>query len=360
MNFEEINKFLEINDTQTNNLLKSFLQKFNINDKIIVSDSIYTDTKIDEWITKFPHTLGGSILINNIIKNPIHNKKLLLERQKTNIIIPNYQLKILKEKEKDLLWIMTLKEEIDDDYFMKILFPSTYIINYVNNYRLFLDFYHFYKIIINPATCLIYPLSIIITPFYYLNKQMRLNMKFIDYIKILSKFIKILLKPSGNLRKDLIKIISFFIYVFIYLYSIYQTFLISYIIYKTRNKLLKKLEGLYDFIKTALLIIKKNKDKWKPFYIYEDTMDEIDKSIHNLNKIGYDLSSIYKLWKNKQFKIDIIRILKVIYTIDVIHIISQLKRNKYWTLPSFNQSSTKIWNIHNPLLNEKQIANPRC
>jgi hypothetical protein len=358
MNFEEINKFLEINDTQTNNLLKSFLQKFNINDKIIVSDSIYTDTKIDEWITKFPHTLGGSILINNIIKNPIHNKKLLLERQKTNIIIPNYQLKILKEKEKDLLWIMTLKEEIDDDYFMKILFPSTYIINYVNNYRLFLDFYHFYKIIINPATCLIYPLSIIITPFYYLNKQMRLNMKFIDYIKILSKFIKILLKPSGNLRKDLIKIISFFIYVFIYLYSIYQTFLISYIIYKTRNKLLKKLEGLYDFIKTALLIIKKNKDKWKPFYIYEDTMDEIDKSIHNLNKIGYDLSSIYKLWKNKQFKIDIIRILKVIYTIDVIHIISQLKRNKYWTLPSFNQSSTKIWNIHNPLLNEKQIANP--
>jgi DNA mismatch repair protein MutS len=35
-----------------------------------------------------------------------------------------------------------------------------------------------------------------------------------------------------------------------------------------------------------------------------------------------------------------------------------LKRNKYWTLPSFNQSSTKIWNIHNPLLNEKQIANP--
>ena len=147
MDLDEINKFLEVNENQTTTLLKSFLNNFNIKDKIIVSDSIYTDTKIDDWIIKFPNTLGGSIVMNNIIKNPINNHNLLLKRQKISINIPNYQCKILKEKEKDLLWIMTLKQEIDEDYFMKLLFPSTYLINNVNYYRIFLDTYHFYKII---------------------------------------------------------------------------------------------------------------------------------------------------------------------------------------------------------------------
>ena len=42
---------------------------------------------------------------------------------------------------------MTLKDEIDDDLSINLLFPSTYLINNMNYSSYLLDTYHFYKII---------------------------------------------------------------------------------------------------------------------------------------------------------------------------------------------------------------------
>jgi len=338
-----------ITEKQISNVLSSILDKIDVKDKINVSDNIYTDTKINEWLSNKTITRGGAILIDKFVKNPINNKETLINRQKVSFNLLNYQLKILKNYEKDILWIITLKTDIEDDATIKLLFPSTYIINKANNYRLFLDLYHLYKIVFMPMSCLIYPLSIILTPYYYITYQMKFRMNFYDYIKILFQFLKIVFKPTNNLKKDLTKIISFIVYIAIYIYSIYQTFLISYIIYKTRNKLLEKLKGLVDFIKTSIIIIKKSKDLWKPFFIFNDDLNDLDKILKNLGKLNYDLSSIYKLWKNPEFKTNIILILKIIYTIDIINTISNLKRNKYWSIPTFN-NHTKIWDIRNPLL----------
>jgi len=358
MDIKNLDNFLEITETNLNLILSSILSNITINDTINTSLSIYTDTNIDEWIKKLPITRGGSIVIDKIIKNPINNKDLLIARQKTYYKIPNYQMEILKSTEKDLLWIMNLKEDIEDDMSINLLFPSTYIINNLNNYRTFLDLYHLYKIIFMPLTCIIYPLSIILTPYYYLNKYMHLNLSFYKYLNILFQFLKMLFKSSDNLRKDLIKIISFLIYVFIYLYSIYQTFLISYIIYKTREKLFIKIKGLVDFIKTSLVLIKRSNFNWLSFNIYNLQEEEVLNAIKNLEQINYDISTIYKLWKDPKFKSSIIIILKVIYILDTINTITSIKKNKYWCIPSYSNTNTKIWGLRNPLLNDKQISNP--
>ena len=362
MDFKDIDKFLDLSEQNTLSILSSILDNIdnNENDKINVSDSIYTDTKINEWISKKTITRGGSILIDKIIKNPINNHKLLLERQNVNYEMFNYQLEILKEKEKDLLWIMTLKKDIDEDLSINLLFPSTFIINKMNNYRVFLDVYHLYKTVFMPASCLMYPLTIIFGPYYYLNKYMNLNICISRYLKILYEILKVLLKPSGNLKRDLTKIISFMVYVAIYIYSIYQTFTLSYIIIKTREKLLNKIKGLVDFIKTSIVLIKRANYIWKPFFLYnnEVTIENINESLTKLNEITYDLSTIYKLWKNDKYKSYIITILKVIYTLDVINVVTKLKKNKYWSIPTFNNTHLKIWGIRNPLLTDNQIANP--
>jgi predicted ATPase len=358
MDIKDLDNFLEINETNLNLILSSILSNITINNTINTSPSIYNDTNIDEWIKKLTITRGGSIVIDKIIKNPINNKQLLLARQNTFYEIPKYQIDILKSTEKDLLWIMHLKEEIDDDMSINLLFPSTYLINRFNNYRTFLDLYHIYKIIFMPLTTLIYPLSIILTPYFYLNKYMHLNLSFFKYLNILFQFLKMLFKPSGDLRKDLMKLISFLIYVFIYLYSIYQTFLISYIIFKTREKLFIKIKGLVDFIKTSLVLIKRTDFNWFPFNIYNLKKEEVLNSIKNLEEINYDISTIYKLWKNPKFKSSIIIILKVIYILDTINTISSLKKNKYWSIPTYSKTNTKIWGLRNPLLNDNQISNP--
>jgi len=360
MNIDELNVFFELPDKTANILLDDILKNNYDKNKIIVSDNVYTDTKINEWIKTKTTTKGGSLLIEKLIKTPINDKKILLDRQNVNYEVLSYHLDILKNNENDLLWIMTLKEEFDEDLSINLLFPSTYIINNINYCSWILDFYHLYKIILLPLSSFLFPLSIIYTPFYYLNKYLQFKITFLEYLNIIYQFIKILFTYSGNIKNDLIKLITILIYIALYVYGIYQTFYISYIIYKIREKLFNKVHGLIDFIKTSITIIKQSNNAWKPYFLYSHEVNEteINKSIYNLSKLDNDISTIYKLWKDQQYKQDIINILKIVYTIDIINYISKLKKNNYWCIPSFNNTDTKIWNIHNPLLPSTQTPNP--
>ena len=191
---DDLNVFFEIPDSTVNVLLDNILKNNNINNKIIVSDNVYTDTNIDEWINKKPTTMGGMKIMDKIIKTPINDKKLLIQRQKSNYELLKYQQEILKNNEKDLLWIMTLKDEIDDDLAINLLYPSTYIINNMNYSSYLLDTYHFYKIIVMPMTSLIYPLSIIYMPYYYFNKYLKFELTFVKYMTTLYEFLKIMKK----------------------------------------------------------------------------------------------------------------------------------------------------------------------
>jgi len=355
---EEINNYFQISNATIDILLDDILKDHIDNNKIIVNNNIYSDTTIDDWAKTKPSTIGGIKIIDKIIKTPINDKKLLLERQKVNYQLPKYQLDILQKTEKDLLWIMTLKEEIDNDLSINLLFPSSYIINYMNYNKYLLNTYHFYKIIVMPSMNLLYPLSILYSPYYYLTKYLQMNISVVKYLSYVYEFFKLAFKLSGNLKVDLTKLITIFAYISIYIYSIYQTFYVSYIIYKLREKLLNKLYGLIEFIKTSINIIKNSKNLWKPFFLYSIPESTLNSSIKNLERLDNDISSVYKLWKNEIYRNDVINLLKIIYTIDCVDVISKLKSSPNWCIPTYNNTDTKIWNINNPLLSSKQIANP--
>ena len=358
MNVDDLNVFFDIPTKTANILLDEILKNNYDKNKIIISDNVYTDTNIDEWIKTKPSTMGGMKLIDKLIKTPINDKNILLNRQKANYIIPKYQLEILKNNEKELLWIMTLKKEIDEDMAINFLYPSTIIINNINYSSYILNTYHFYKIVIIPLLCLFYPISIVYSPYYYINNYLKLNISFSQYINFICQALKLLFKFSGNIKADITKIITLFAYISIYIYSMYQSFYMSYIIYKTRERLLNKLNGLIEFIKTSITIIKQTKDLWKPYFLYLIPETDINNSINRLSSLNNDVSTIYKLWKNDNYKQDIITLLKIIYTIDIIDCITKLKYTSSWCLPSYDNTNSKIWNVNNPLLPSTQISNP--
>jgi predicted ATPase len=358
MNVDELNVFFDIPINTANLLLDEILKNTYDKNKIIISDNVYTDTNINEWIKSKPSTMGGAKLIDKLIKTPINDKKLLLNRQKSNYIIPKYQLEILKNTETELLWIMTLKKEIDEDMAINLLYPSTVIINNINYSSYILNTYHFYKIAIIPFLCLFYPISIIYSPYYYLNNYLKLEITFMKYIGFIYQAFKLLFQLSGNIKADISKIITIFAYIAIYIYSTYQSFYMSYIIYKTRERLLNKLNGLIEFIKTSITVIKQTKDIWKPYFLYLIPEIDINTSIERLSKLNNDVSTIYKLWKCDNYKDDIITLLKIIYTIDIIDCITKLKYTNSWSLPTYDNTNTKLWNVNNPLLPSNQVSNP--
>ena len=362
---EDINVIFEINEKSNDILINKIINDNdndndnNDNHKINVNDNVYTDTKICDFFKDLSITKGGSKLIEKILKMPINNKKLLLERQKINYIINNTSKEILKNNEKDLLWIMTLDKELKEDLTINLLFFSGFLINNLNHSNIVLSLLHLYKIVILPFMSLSYPISIIYGPYLYINKYTPFKMNIYKYLNIIYEFIKIIFKFTGNIKIDITKIITIFLYFFLYLYALYQSLYTCYILYKTREKLMMKLDGLYNFIKTSLNLIKQSNNLWKPFLIYSSLTEEnLNKSIERLSKLKNNFSTVYKLWKDDNYKTDIINILKIIYTLDIINIISNLKKNNNWCLPTYNDTNTQIWNINNPLLNSNQISNP--
>ena len=319
-------------------------------DKIDISDDVYKDTGIHEWASKIPTLEGSKLLIKKLIKNPINDRELLIYRQ-NSFVDYDIDIEILKDYEDDILWIYKIAEEISDNSSIEILFPSSFIISYINYFEYLLDTYHMYKIYFIPITSILYPVTTFLAPYFYLNNYMKMNISFSSYINTIYYIFSILLKPSGNFRQDLTKFVTLFLYVGIYLYNMYQTYEIAVFLYNTKEKLHEKMEGLVKFVKHSLNITKNvSENVLDAFFVIEKNFEHLD--------INNTMTDIYKLWKDKELKNKVSALLKTIYGIDVLYSINNLLLTDNWSVPDYNNTETTLWSAKNPVLSEEQVSNP--
>lgn len=317
--------------------------------KIDISNDVYKDTNIDNWATKIPILEGSKILIDKLIKHPINDRELLIRRQNA-FVDYDIDIEILKDYEEDILWIYKISEEINDNSSIEILFPSSFIISYINYFEFLLDSYHMYKIYFIPITSILYPVSTFFAPYFYLKNYMKMDITFSSYINTIYYIISVLLRTTGNFRQDLTKFVTLFLYVGIYLYNMYQTYEIAVFLYNTKHKLHEKMEGLVKFVKHSLNITKNvSKNLLDPFF-------DIDKGFYNID-INNSMTDIYKIWKDEKLKTQLSDLLKTIYGIDVLYSINNLLLSNDWSVPEYKNDTT-LWAAKNPILNNEQISNP--
>lgn len=341
-NFDKAKKNVILNKIITDNIITG--------DKIDISDDVYKDTGIHEWASKIPTLEGSKLLIKKLIKNPINDRELLIYRQKS-FVDYDIDIEILKDYEDDILWIYKISDEISDNSSIEILFPSSFILSYINYFEYLLDTYHMYKIYFIPITSILYPVTTFLAPYFYLNNYMKMNISFSSYINTIYYIISVLLKTSGNFRQDLTKFVTLFLYVGIYLYNMYQTYEIAVFLYNTKEKLHDKMEGLVKFVKHSLNITKNvSKNVLDAFFTIEKNFDHLD--------INNSMTDIYKIWKDKQLKNKVSALLKTIYGIDVLYSINNLLLKEDWSVPYYNDTETILWSAKNPVLSEEQVSNP--
>jgi hypothetical protein len=347
----EIKALFEFDDAKKEIILKSILTDDLIKDQYIdVSNDVYKDTNIDKWAVSLPVLTGSKILMEKFIKHPINDVNILNARQKTQIPFDT-DIELLKDYENDILWVFKISDEIKENSAIEILFPSSFIISYMNYIEQLLDLYHIYKIYIIPITTLLYPLSTVFVPYYYLNNYMHMNITLSTYLNICWNVIKMIFKSSGNLKADLMRITTFLLYLFLYVYSIYQTIEIALFLYDTKDKLHNKMTGLIQFVNHSQYIIKNlGTNIITPFF--NCPCDFQDLYVHN------SMTHIYRLWKEDDFKKKITSLLKSIYAIDVIDSIYKLSFTGNYSYPTYDNSKTLIWAAKNPVLNDTQISNP--
>jgi hypothetical protein len=319
-------------------------------EKIDIAEDVYNDTHIDAWASSLPILSGSKILMRKLIKHPINNKDILEKRQNTQITYEP-DIELLKEYENDILWIFKIAEEINDNSAIHILFPSSFIINYMNYIEQLLDFYHVYKIYIIPMTSLLYPITTFLAPYYYLNRYLNMNVSFQSYVEIFWNIIKYSLQSSGNIKADLARFFTVFFYVAIYLYNMYQTFEISMFLYDTKQKLHSKMKGLLHFVKHSQHIM-----AHLPVNIVS-AFFHIKENYHDI-KLHNTMTDIYKLWKDDELKEKLASLLKTIYAVDVIDSINKLYLMNDWCQVSYVTDKSVLWDAKNPILDYNQVSNP--
>lgn len=321
-----------------------------VGEKIDISDDVYKDTSIDTWAYNIPVLDGSKLLIKKLIKNPINNTEILISRQKS-FIDYDVDIDIIKEFENDVLWIYKITEEINDNSSIEILFPSSFLFSYINYFEQLLDFYHLYKIYFIPCSSLLYPISTFMAPYYYLKNYMKLDISFMWYLNIIKDLFTTFMKPSGNLKQDILKFVTFILYIGIYLYNIYQTYEIANFLYVTKDKLHEKMEGLVYFVNHSLNITNNiDKNVLDSFFTIEKIYGDL--------KINNSMTDIYRIWKDENLKAKISALLKTIYGIDVLYSINNLLLTGDWSIPIYNKNETSLWDAKNPILNNDQISNP--
>ena len=354
MDEELITEFKELfsfdKEKQTSILNRIITDNIIKGDKIEISHDVYKDTNIDKWSRNLPSLEGSKILIERLVRHPINDRELLEKRQKA-LINYDIDIEILKEYEDDILWIYKIAEEINENNSIEILFPSSFILSYINYIETLLDIYHMYKIFFIPITSILYPISTFVAPYIYLNRYLKMNISFSSYLEIIVEIIKMLCVSTGNFRTDLIKFISIFFYIGIYLYNMYQTYEVAYFLYSTKDKLQNKMEGLVKFVNHSLNIMNNvPKNIIEPYFNIRATYEGI--------LINNSMSCIYRIWKDDILKEKLSSLLKTIYAVDVIYSINNLFLEKDWSVVSYNNAETKFWDAKNPILSDTQISNP--
>jgi hypothetical protein len=348
---EEFKELFSFDKEKQNSILNRIITDNIVKgDKIEISDDVYKDTNIDKWARNLPSLEGSKILIERLVRHPINDRELLEKRQKA-LINYDIDIEILKEYEDDILWIYKIAEEINENNSIEILFPSSFILIYINYIETLLDIYHMYKIFFIPITSILYPISTFVAPYIYLNRYLKMNISFSSYLEIIVQIIKMLCVSTGNFRTDLIKFISIFFYIGIYLYNMYQTYEVAYFLYSTKDKLQNKMEGLVKFVNHSLNIMNNvPKNIIEPYFNIRATYEGI--------LINNSMSCIYRIWKDDILKDKLSSLLKTIYAVDVIYSINNLFLEKDWSVVSYNNAETKFWDAKNPILSDTQISNP--
>ena len=320
-----------------------------------VSDDVYNDTLIDKIMVNYVILDNSKSIMCNIIRNPITDLEELSKRQNC-IKMPDIsiQLNHLKNLESDVNYFIDLndKNKSFENDFLAALFPNNWYNFMINLTYPTIELFHLYKVYSIPLMQFISPISIILGPYYYIRNILKINFSISKYVNILWNSLKAIISTSySNIKYSLIRWISIIIYLFLYVYGLWQVIDYSYYLHNLRNNLLIKINNVKSFISICSNLFNEIPE---PYWKINDCY--YDKTF----TINGDLTDVYCFWTNTaNYRIRMQKILECINYMDVANTISKLYHTKDWCLVNYDNSKpTTIVDMKSPLLDDTQISNP--
>jgi len=327
-------------------LLKEELES-DINDKVDLTEGIFDDVALPEWC-RDRCILGGSRhFLWKLVSTPIHNVATLRARQVSIIEMLRHTRKIerllhdLAKYEKDVTWLLNTDIDIKNVWPLNLLFPSGYFFKYLNYNSTLLDIIHLYRCVIAPLANVVTPVVTVFAPLMYLRKTMRIPMTVGQYLKFLFVALKEVVKlTTTDIRAHFTKIVSCIVYLFMYFYSMVQSFQYAHTLYTIRKNLMVKISGISKFVATfqKLNVLTVNTDPPQ--------------------LVPCNTSALYHLIVTPQLRSGLKAVLHDVYKIDTLFVATKLLRTRKFTLSRFVDGETRMYGMGHMLLGDRQVVNP--
>ena len=318
--------------------------KINPESQVKLTEDLWKDTGFEEWSKTQTKLFGGNKLLINKLKNPTSNKKDIIAIQNNIKNLPdlNNHLDEIAKLENDVLWLVNLNS-LQKSWPLNLLFPLSFPLKYLNNIPLLVEVFHLYKCFIYPAITIISPITTVIGPYIYINRTLKMQIKFKDYLGFLLSAFKSSLQTSGNMKVDSFKYLSIFMYIFFYIYNIIQTFESAVMFYKIRADLKKKMANINKFVAT--------------FYKIKEIRNEPLSNEETISILP-GLSGFYQIAQDQLLKNKLKTILSYLYEIDTLNVAKKLTDEKICCFATFSKKFTKMTDMSHVQFGNNGIKNP--
>lgn len=314
---------------------------WNLSSKCYVSPSLWEDLTIGTWCQSISNESNVQECLSAYLCHPIQETHVLIQRQKAIQCLQHSKQFIYSKQ--PWYWLLSLSET-PKNYLLNTLFPSAYPMKLLTIDTRLLTLYQCYRSYISPMVQCIYPLSMLLGPYFYVRKTFGWKLTLVEYFRLLIQGIQWLYK---NLKVELKTVGMLLIYVGIYIYSLIVSIDFSYQLHHYRSMIQSRMKSIYNSIQRFQCMLKRiSMDFWKPF----------DISIERSTLMSMPSDSFYSLWKHPEQRSWWKQMFKVMTLYETLQSFSSVLPSGCF--PSYDSTKpTYICQMKHPLLN-KAVPNP--
>lgn len=325
--------------------------------RVNIGEHVLKDLDIVPWLTQFVVSDGGKrFMRDGIVGIPLHDATLLNDRAHvaTTVVKPSTMKNFanIKKNEPTILWALS----VDDAKPFHLLFPSWPLLKYLNTIPLFVMALYVFRGYVSPLLNVLYPITSVVGPYFYMNRYLKFRISFMQYINILKMALRVMLRPGPGLRANATKYVSIIVYVVFLLYGVIQGFDLAHVIRKMRINIAEKMEKIVSFVSTARTIIDS---------IPDFAFEAFSPGLSSINTVSAfdlknDMTSFYRLLTDSNVREDLRTLLQKVYVADAICGVHRMSKVRGFSRCNYRES-TALWGMGHPLLMKRkspQVRNP--
>jgi len=326
-----------------------------------LEDHVLEDADLNQWCRTATamYTESGKTLLSQLIQRPTTHVDLLRNRQ--NAILSARAgdhvsssitdlLAQAKEAEADALWVIA-RPSLEDTWPLPWLFPSMFLLRNLNRMQGFHEAYHFYRLWMSPAMTILYPLTIILGPYFYLRVKLGFPLTFRAYVTFALQAMKAI-KGAVAYRMY----VSLAIYACLYLYGVAQAIDIVTMIRTSRKILVKRARNVRKLLAAARAL-----QRMLPLQDFGAPILDTETSMSPYFK------GVWQWWGSPAVDAEIKKALQVVAAADVVALGARSLDSGLWCAPDYGSGAAgspaaaawpRLWNMRHPTLGARCVANP--